>query len=245
MATCEVATAPVIDVAPSRDELRRMERERLYPRITNPNWLVLRSRREIFRKWLQEISCPGATVLDIGGRIQPYRELIRDKGARYLSVDLLRTALVDVAANAALLPIRDHCADIVLCTQMLEYAPEPAKVVEEIYRVLKPGGCLLLSVPSLSIRDDDKDCWRFWPTALRHLLTNFAEVRIVPEATSIAGLFRTVNAGVCALAKYPVIRAAIVSTIVPLLNLVALGLDRLLCSDNDVIAVNYSVLAKK
>jgi SAM-dependent methyltransferase len=232
-------------LAESPDQLHRMERERLYPSITNPNWLVLRSRREIFRKWLQQIVTGEATVLDVGGRIQPYRPLITGKKVRYFAVDILRTALVNITARAEQLPLPDGCFDIVLCTQMLEYAPEPGRVIAEIYRVLNPGGYLLLSVSSLSIRHVDEECWRFWPAGLRHLLSTFADIKTVPEVGSIAGLFRTVNVAVTALAKYSAVRAVASYTLVPALNLAGLTLENLLSSNNDVMAVNYSVLARK
>jgi hypothetical protein len=57
-------------------EFQNASRERLYPSIINPNWLVLR-KRELFRHWLEGSLPKGGTVLDIGGRIQPYRTCCR------------------------------------------------------------------------------------------------------------------------------------------------------------------------
>ena len=58
-------------------EFQNASRERLYPSINNPNWMVLRKRRELFRHWLEGSLPKGGTVLDIGGRIQPYRTCCR------------------------------------------------------------------------------------------------------------------------------------------------------------------------
>ena len=164
---------------------------------------------------------------------------------RYVAVDLRSTPLVNVVANAAELPLASEQFDLVFCTQMLEYVPDPSRVVAEIYRVLKPRGMLLLSVPSLAIRDSDEDRWRFWPAGVRQLLASFSQVEVVPEGGSIAGFFRTVNAGLDVLAKPRMARALLVHTIVPLLNLEGLGLERLARSRNDAFAVNYSALARK
>jgi SAM-dependent methyltransferase len=229
----------------SVEELRRQARERLYPRLTNPNYLILRKRRQLFQRWLERMSSQNLTVLDVGGSIQPYRPLIQNGAMRYIAVDLIATALVDVVANAEQLPFPKNWFDLAFCTQMLEYAPLPGQVISEIHRALKPGGILLLSVPSLSLRDADEDCWRFWPAGIRQLLSGFSQVEVVPEGGSIAGFFRTVNAGLNILAKFSFVRAVLGWTVIPVLNLAGLGLENLVRSHNDQFAVNYSVMARK
>ena len=89
------------------EQVQKAGRERLYPSITNPNWLVLRKRRELFRHWLESSLPEDAAVLDIGGRVQPYRALL--PGARYLALDIRATPLVDVIAvrNRFRFAIRD------------------------------------------------------------------------------------------------------------------------------------------
>jgi len=62
---------------------------------------------------------------------------------------------------------------VVLCTQVLEYVPFPQKVVDEMRRVLRPGGYLFLSVPAIFPRDSDPEYWRFLPSSLLLLLRDF------------------------------------------------------------------------
>jgi len=224
-------------------EFQKAGRERLYPSITNPNWLVLRKRRELFRHWLEGSFPKGGTVLDIGGRIQPYRTLLPE--TRYLAIDLRLTPLVNVVANAERIPFLSQGFDLVLCTQMLEYAPDPGLVLSEIHRVLKPGGRLLLSVPSVFPQDADEDRWRFLPAGIRQLLSAFSEVEIVPEGGSIAGFFRTINVCLHMFAKYSAIRTVLSYTVVPALNLMGLGLEEIARSRNEAFAVNYSAMAQK
>jgi SAM-dependent methyltransferase len=218
-------------------------RRRLYPSLSNPNWLVLRARRRRFQRWLERIPGHDLNVLDVGGRIQPYRDLLAGR-ANYVAVDLRSTPLLNAVANAEQLPLADERFDLVVCTQMLEYAPDPSRVIAEIHRVLKPGAVLLLSVPSLALRDSDEDRWRLWPAGIRQLLASFSEVEIVPEVRSIAGLFRTVNVGLHSLAP-SFLRAVLSCTLVPVLNLAGLALESLVRSHNDAFAVNYSVFARK
>ena len=224
-------------------EFQNASLERLYPSIINPNWLVLRKRRELFRHWLEGSLAKGGTVLDIGGRIQPYRTLLPE--TRYLAIDLRLTPLVNVVANAERIPFPSQGFDLVLCTQMLEYAPDPGLVLSEIHRVLKPGGRVLLSVPSVFPQDADEDRWRFLPAGIRQLLSAFSEVEIVPEGGSIAGFFRTINVCLHMFAKYSAIRTVLSYTVIPALNLMGLGLEEMVRSRNEAFAVNYSAMARK
>lgn len=226
------------------EELQRLGRRRLYPSLANPNWLVLRKRRQLFQGWLGRLPQRNLSVLDVGGRIQPYRALIPHI-ARYVAVDLRSTLLVSVIANADHLPFAEKQFDLVICTQMLEYAPDPGSVVAEIYRVMQPNGWFLCSLPSLALRDSEEDRWRFWPAGIRQMFPEFSEIEIVPEGGSIAGFFRTVNAGLHLLAGYSGIRTALGYSVIPALNLCGLVLESLISRKHDAFAVNYSVLARK
>lgn len=83
-------------------------------------------------------------VVDVGGRDVngTVRHLFPAK--RYIAVDLYPGPCVDVVAD-----IRDWepptPADLVLCAEVLEHAPDPAGVVKACHRILKPGGLLILS----------------------------------------------------------------------------------------------------
>src|ERR1041385_3925746 len=206
--------------------LLRAGSQRLYPRITNPNWLVLRRRREIFRAWCSELARPRLRILDVGGHIQPYRELL-PRPHEYWSVDLRPGLLVGVIADATLLPFAADTFDIVLSTQMLEYAPDPAGVVKEIHRVLRPKGVLLLSAPSIFPRDSEHDAWRFFPSALSSLLSIFTEHVIVAECGSAAGFLRTAAVFGYATARFRVLQWLLSVSLVPVFNLTGFVLDRL------------------
>src|SRR5450755_2428009 len=152
------------------EQVQRESRARLYPSLRDPNWLILRRRRQIFEAGLNRLPGHGLSVLDIGGRLQPYRPLLGARVKSYLAVDLRMTPLVSVSAAAELLPFRDEQFDLVICTQVFEYLPDPRVAVAEIKRVLRKGGLLFLSAPSVFLRENDKECWRFLPEGLRYLL---------------------------------------------------------------------------
>jgi SAM-dependent methyltransferase len=227
------------------DEVTQQGRDRLFPSLTNPNWLVLRARRRIFERWLTQLPSGELDVLDVGGRIQPYRALIANRLRRYVAVDLRLTPLVDVLARAEQLPLGSARFDLVICTQVLEYVAQPSLVFGEIHRVLKPGGALLLSVPSASPIDAGEECWRFLPAGLRYLLAGFSTVEVVPEGGSVAGFFRTVNTCLDIFVRYPAARFAYRRTLAPLVNLGGALMERLSGLRNQQFSVNYSVLAEK
>ncbi len=231
--------------AETLEQVIREGQLRLYPSLTNPHWLVLKKRREIFAQWVAKLPRKELLVLDIGGRIQPYRPLLKNRMRGYVAVDLRPTPLVGVMARGQQLPFRDSQFDLVICTQMLQYTPEPGVVVNEAARVLKPGGTFFLSVPSAYPIDSDEECWRFLPKGLRHLLAAFCSVQIVAEGRSISGFFRTANVCLNIFARYPFFRSACRYTAYPVMNLLGALLEELSGSSNEQFAVNYSVLAEK
>jgi SAM-dependent methyltransferase len=234
----------VMNRFPTLDEVIEQGRGRLYPSLTDLNWLVLRERRRIFDGWLAQLPSSELSVLDVGGRIQPYRPLVANRLRRYVAVDLQLTPLVDVMARGEQLPLCDAHFDLVICTQMLEYASQPSLVVAEIYRVLKPGGRFLLSVPSAA-PDAGEERWRLLPAGLRSLLAGFQRVEVVAEGGSVAGFFRTVNVCFDIFARYPVVRSVYRYSLCPLVNLTGKLLEELSGRRNEQFAVNYSVLAEK
>src|SRR5947209_6234799 len=92
-------------------------RRRLYPSLTDPAYLPLRSRRHIFSSWASDFTGQLLTVLDVGGRYQPYRPLFGTSIRRYFAIDLLKTEFVSVIGNAEHLPFQPASLDLVIATQ--------------------------------------------------------------------------------------------------------------------------------
>jgi SAM-dependent methyltransferase len=226
------------------EQVQRESRERLRPSLRNPNWLILRRRRQIFEAGLDRLPGTALCVLDIGGRLQPYRCLLGARARSYIAVDLRITPLVNVGAAAEALPFRDGQFDFVISTQVFEYLPEPALAVAEIKRVLRKGGVLFLSAPSVFLRENDKECWRFLPEGLRYLLREFETVDVIPEGNSLTGFFRTCNIFCASFFRPRILTPLWRWTFVPMLNLAGFAVERI-AGDNDQFTVNYSVWARK
>jgi SAM-dependent methyltransferase len=78
----------------------------------------------------------------------------------------------DICTHNAFLA--DSSFDYVVCTEVLEHTLRPFAAVEEICRILCPGGLLFLSVPfNFRIHGPLPDCWRFTEHGLRAILGRF------------------------------------------------------------------------
>jgi SAM-dependent methyltransferase len=117
---------------------------------------------------------PGQLVLDAGSGRAPYRDLFahaRYETADFVAVEGKTYAEQDYVCDLAAIPVEDARFDHVLLTQVLEHLPEPATVLGELHRVLKPGGTLWLTAP-LFYAEHEKpyDFFRYTQFGLRHLL---------------------------------------------------------------------------
>lgn len=64
----------------------------------------------------------------------------------YTTTDL-ESPIADVRADLCDLPFETNTFDVILCNHVLEHIPDDRKAMEELYRVLKPGGWGVFQVP--------------------------------------------------------------------------------------------------
>jgi SAM-dependent methyltransferase len=71
-------------------------------------------------------------------------------------------------------PIANERIGLVLNLESLEHLPYPQKAIDEIHRVLRPSGLLILTtVMHFKIHRAPKDYWRFTPDGIELLLSRF------------------------------------------------------------------------
>lgn len=112
----------------------------------------------------RELAPTGAAqaVLDIGCGEKPYLPFFAGVAASYVGLDAWPGPQVDVVGAAEALPFPDASFDAVVSTQMLEHAPDPPRVLREAFRVLRPGGVLLLSTHGTAAwHPGPHDFWRW------------------------------------------------------------------------------------
>lgn len=228
--------------AASVDQALQLSRSRLRASIRDLDYLVLRARRENLERYSTCIEEGELDVLDIGGRIQPYRALFGDRVRSYLAIDPQLEGLTNVVGVGEQLPFRNGTFSLVLCTQVLSYVRQPEVVLLEMHRVLKPGGHLILTTPAFFPEHFDER-WRLLPNGLRTLLSDFTILDISPEGHSWAGLFRALNIFLHAEIESWRVQKIVSWTTIPLLNILGAIFDKW-CKD-DRCAANYDLHAVK
>lgn len=108
-------------------------------------------------------------MLDIGaGEVDRYARYF--KFTERVTTDIQQGDNVDIVASADKLPFDDASFDSVVCTQVLEHVPYPQSVVDEMYRVLKPGGSVLATIPQTTpLHEEPHDYYRYTKYGIQHL----------------------------------------------------------------------------
>ncbi len=132
--------------------------------------------------------CSGR-VLDAGAGGLHGRQLLAPYCQEYVSVDISNPhGELDIIADVQdLTTIDDEQFECVYCSQVLEHVPRPGNALREFFRVLKPGGTVLIAVPHLSaLHEEPHDYYRYTQHGLRYLLES-SGFEIV-EMSSAGGL---------------------------------------------------------
>jgi SAM-dependent methyltransferase len=109
-------------------------------------------------------------MLDVGCGRQPYRAYFGHL-KRIVACDFDGArGQVDFTCPAHAIPVSAGSFDAVLCTEVLEHVPDPLAVWREFYRVLRPGGFVLLTAPSYwPAHELPYDFYRYPEHGLRYL----------------------------------------------------------------------------
>lgn len=75
-----------------------------------------------------------------------YKRFRKMENLDYTTTDL-NSPLADVKADICELPFENNSFDFILCNHVLEHIPDDTKAMEELYRILKPGGNAILQIP--------------------------------------------------------------------------------------------------
>jgi predicted SAM-dependent methyltransferase len=85
-------------------------------------------------------------VLHFAPEQEFYKRFKKQTNIEYTTTDLL-SPLADVKADICNLPFEDNSYDIIFCNHVLEHIPDDTKAMQELFRVLKPGGMGIFQIP--------------------------------------------------------------------------------------------------
>jgi SAM-dependent methyltransferase len=97
-------------------------------------------------------------------------------GRPYVGSDMREGPGVDVILDLHNIALPDQGVGTVLAMDTLEHVALPHRALEEVHRILRPGGTVILSsVMRMRIHAYPNDYWRFTPEGFRVLLQPFTE----------------------------------------------------------------------
>jgi len=212
-------------------------------------------RLQKFVRQLAETVRSDDTLLDVGAGDCQYKPFFVGR-CKYISQDVggktdtYSYDQIDIRSEIYDIPLPGDSVDIVLCTQVLEHLKYPPRALQEIRRLLKPGGKLYLTVPFASEEHlMPYDYFRYTRFSLDFLMREqgLTPILIAPQGgrfitlgKQIKDLFPLMRVGSPRLAKTLYILQSPV--VVPLL-FVLFWLDKF--DNNKHMTQNYDVIAQK
>jgi SAM-dependent methyltransferase len=111
-------------------------------------------------------------LLDVGCGEKPYESMFRPFVSEYVGVEYApsfngtqtatRSTKPDFFYSGDTLPFESQSFDTVISIQVLEHTPNPQRLLNEIARVTKKGGLVVISVPfSFRLHEEPNDFFRF------------------------------------------------------------------------------------
>lgn len=146
-----------------------MSNTRLNPTLFSPRYVHLSKLRDQTLLTLAEITKTNKNLLlvDFGcGGDMPYKSVIDPMVGQYLGVDLDINPKADHHIDYdSKTTLPDNYCDIILSNQVLEHVDSPAGYLQEAYRILKPGGSMIITTHGYwYYHPTPNDYWR-WTSA--------------------------------------------------------------------------------
>ena len=128
------------------------------------NWLA---RHKIIRALEEARPHARGQLLDVGCGWRPFAGVFEGHVDRYWGTDLLTSQDLagvppDCFSRAEALPVRGDSMDTVLGLSMLTYLEVPDRALDEAFRVLRPGGVLIMEFTQMAaVLEHGHDYFRF------------------------------------------------------------------------------------
>ena len=128
-------------------------------------------------------------LVDLGCGEAPYKEYFLQYVDKYTGVDWTNTfhnSKADVISNLnEKIDLPDECADVVISLSVIEHLREPQVFLNESYRILKPGGVMILQAPfQWWVHEAPYDYFRYTPYGFEYMFhkAGFGDVVVEPQS---------------------------------------------------------------
>jgi SAM-dependent methyltransferase len=134
---------------------------RFYARWTQP--IAFLARRFIAESGRVLAPHSGGLCLDVGAGTSPYRAEIEKYWniVNYTAMDIAPSDSTSLVASADNVPLHGGAVDLVVSFDVLQHLQNYGQALDEMARVLRPGGAVILSVPFVYSECDMHD-YRRW-----------------------------------------------------------------------------------
>jgi len=171
-----------------REGLQRTFR-RWFSRLPEPQYTRFRNLK-LF-DWMNQ-NAPGKRVLNLGSGNGHFDHYLH-KDIKPLHLDISSSVRnLDIIADAHCLPFKDRCFEVVYSIAVIEHLKRPWVAMDEIARVLRSGGHVVLEVPFLNVIHAEQDYFRFTDKGIRSLLDEKRFEIIFEQVDSGGGSFLSV-----------------------------------------------------
>lgn len=153
----------------------RKRRNSYRANVIRGDFFVVSHIKKFITKSLKKYIKDKHIIGDVGCGEQPFRKMIEGFGGKYVGVDLAQNSQnsVDIIGSITNLPVEDNYFDIILCSEVLEHVFDLEKGLKELFRSLKPGGILILTIPfNYPLHEEPFDYYRFTSYWLKEKITS-------------------------------------------------------------------------
>jgi SAM-dependent methyltransferase len=135
----------------------------------------------------QFLASAEGVVLNIGSGNSPRQDGV-------VNLDMMDYENVDIVCDIHHLPFKDNSIDAVMSLAVLEHVREPAIVLKEVHRVLKPGGLVFSVIPFMQpFHASPHDYQRYTLPGIEFLHCDFQKIESGVYSGPVSGALWTVQ----------------------------------------------------